>query len=169
MAQAGRPSAGDLTGRQKQQDAKEQRIASQERAAEMSMITAEENAVELNGVFDPKSGTRIDEPGAHTAVVVDEPQAPLYDEEVVLTGQEDPEVVAPVVAARKTFSQAPATVLRSSMVTVRLDSDIENMTYGMVNGEPNNYNFKEGLAYKVPLSVAEHLNERGLVRQWING
>ena len=37
----------------------------------------------------------------------------------------------------------------------------------MINGEPNNYNFKEGLAYRVPLAVAEHLQERRLIRQWI--
>jgi hypothetical protein len=166
MAQ-GRPSAGDLTGRQKAQAAKEQREAAQERAVEMSMASAEENAAELNGVFDPKSGERVDQQGSHTAIVVDDPE-PVYDREQVLTGKEDPDVVEAASVSKKIFSATTdAQVLKSPYATIRVDADIENMTYGMINGEPNNYNFKEGLAYKVPVAVAQHLNDRGLVRQWI--
>jgi hypothetical protein len=90
-------------------------------------------------------------------------------EEVILTGQEDPETVEPLIAARKAFTPPPVEVVRSSRVRIRVDADLEDMTYGMFNGEPNNYTFREGLTYEVPLEVAEHLNDRGLVRQWISG
>jgi hypothetical protein len=130
------------------------------------MLDAQTSEAEQNGVFDAKSGDRIDDPSTYTAVIVDD--TPIFEEEVILSGQEDPETVAAVVTTKKAFTQAPGVVLKSSMVTVRVDADIENMTYGMINGEPNNFNFKEGLAYKIPLPVAEHLNDRGLVRQWIS-
>ena len=115
----------------------------------------------------------MDAPAAHTAEVVEpEPAMPGFfhqeDQEPVLTGQEDPETVAPIIAARKVFSQPSPEVVRSSSVVIRVDADIDDMTYGMRNGEPDNYTFKEGLKYRVPVQVAEHLNERNLVRQWIS-
>lgn len=169
MPQQGRPSAGDFTGRQKAQHAKEQQKANEERSAQMSMATAVETEEERVGVFDAQTGERLD-PQNDVAVVVEEARPSFLPErEPVLTGQEDPEEVAPVIAARKAFTQPPPTVVRSSMVTIRVDADIEDMTYGMLNGEPNNYTFKEGLQYRVPVGVAEHLNERGLIRQWIGG
>lgn len=178
MAQPGRPSAGDMTGRQKQQLNKEAREVQAERSAEISMMDASESEADRNGVFDAQSGARLNSPAAtQTAVMVDEPPAaagfPQTGDgppvEPILSGQEDPEVVAPIIAAKKTFNAPPVQVVRSSMVTVRVDQDIDDMTYGMHNGEPNNYTFKEGLQYRIPLPVAEHLNDRGLVRQWIAG
>lgn len=174
MAQNGRPSSGDFTGRQKQQAAKAQAVATDERAAEMSMATAVEHEGELHGIFDPKSGERLsdDAPGPNTAIKVDhepvaeEERGGFFRGEQVLTGQEPEEEVAPAVVARKTFTTPPQ-VLRRANVTIRVDQDVDKMTYGMKNGEPDNYSFKEGLAYEVPTPVAEHLNERGLVRQWI--
>jgi hypothetical protein len=165
-----------MTGRQKAQQQKAAREEQAERAAEMSMMAGADNEAEQNGVFDAQSGERVDSPQpTKTAVLVEERPKPGFAQpvdplggETILTGQEDPEVVEPIIAARKQFTPPPVTV-RSSMVTIRVDADIEDMTYGMVNGEPNNFNFKEGLAYRVPLAVAEHLNERNLIRQWIAG
>lgn len=167
--QQNRPSSGDMTGRQKVQQSKEARLADQDRAAEMSMATAVQTDEELHGTFDAQSGDRIDAPAAHTAVEVEpEPQGFFRpDNEPTLTGQEDPEVVAPIIAARKAVvAQPPVEVVKSSHVEIRVDSDIDDMTYGMRNGEPNNFTFKEGLKYRVPLAVAEHLNDRGLIRSW---
>jgi hypothetical protein len=173
MAANGRPSAGDLTGRQKQAANKEQREEQASRAAEISMQDGAQSQAEQHGVFDAQSGAQIDGPGSRQAVVVE--KAPVTrdrfnrPEETILTGQEDPDVVAPVIAAHKQFTPPPVEVVRSSRVRIRVDADVDEMTYGMFNGEPNNYTFKEGLQYEVPLPVAEHLNDRGLIRQWISG
>ena len=171
MAANGRPSPGDMTGRQKQQASKEAREEQASRAAEISMQDGAESESERYGVFDPQSGEQVEGPrGSQQAVMVEDPPVTKFGrpEEQVFTGQEDAEEVAPAIAARKTFTPPP-TVVRSSRVRIRVDADIEDMTYGMVNGEPNNFTFKEGLTYEVPLAVAEHLNGRGLVRQWISG
>ena len=173
MPQPGKPSPGDMTGRAKQQSAKDQKQAAEERAQETMMANAEAAREEQVGVFDAQSGARVDTPAAaRTAVVVEEPpqmdRGGFFQEEPVLTGQESPEIAAPVVSAKRAFTQPPPEVVRSSTATIRVDADIEDMTYGMRNGEPNNYTFKEGVSYRVPLPVAEHLNERGLVRQWIS-
>ncbi len=171
MAANGRPTPGDLTGRQKEAANKEARAEQASRAAEISMQDGAEAEVERHGVFDPQSGAQIDGPkGAATAVMVEDPPAtdrfnrPI---EQVFTGQESPDEVAPAIAARKEFTPPPVTVARRSRVRIRVDADIDKMTYGMVNGEPNNFDFKEGLTYEVDVNVAEHLNDRGLVRQWI--
>jgi hypothetical protein len=171
MAANGRPSPGDLTGRQKQAANKEVREEQASRAAEISMQDGAEAEVERHGVFDAQSGAQIDGPaGSKQAVMVEDPPVTRFGrpQEQVFTGQEAPEEVLPAVADRKTFTPPPS-VVRSSRVRIRVDADIEDMTYGMVNGEPNNFTFKEGLTYEVPLAVADHLNERGLVRQWISG
>jgi hypothetical protein len=165
----GRPSSGDMTGRVKQQAAKDVLAEQQERAGEISMANAVESEEQRNGVFDGRTGQRIDE---FTEVLVEElptERAGFFPEEPVLSGKEAPEELAPVLATKRTFTAPPTQRLHSAFVTVRFDQDIEDMTYGMVNGEPNNFTFKEGLAYKVPLPVAEHLNGLGMVRQWISG
>jgi hypothetical protein len=176
MPQPQRPGSGDFTGRQKQQAAKEQAVALKERSAEMSMATSAETEEELFGVFDAQSGERINEPDPSSVAVLDEeddvevarpPRFGGAPQEQVFTGKEPPELQVPPVQAKRAFSQA-AYVARPAEVTIRVDQDIEKMTYGMtLNGEPNNFDFKEGLAYKVPIAVADHLNERGLIRQWI--
>jgi len=173
MAQNNRPSAGDLTGRQKQQQQREQREATQQRAAEMSMSNAAQTDEELNGLFDPQSGERLDAPPpSRVASVVESPPPSGFPRpeasEPVYTGQEDEDPTPPVLVTKRSFSPLPPEAVRSTTATIRVDMDIDDMTYGMKNGEPNNFTFKEGLAYRVPVAVAEHLNERGLVRQWIS-
>lgn len=173
---ASRASAGDMTGRAKEQMAKVQAQEIQEKFADTSVATAAQAEEERSGVFDAKSGERIDAPGAHEAVVVEEAKPSFggrQSGEPVLSGKESPEaadeaaIASRRAAAAVVTQEADVEVLKNAMVTVRLDSDVEEMTYGMINGEPNNYNFKEGLAYRVPLAVAEHLQERRLIRQWI--
>lgn len=176
--QQGRPSPGDMTGRVKAQMGKEAGAAAEERAAELSMATARQGEDEEFGVFDGKTGTRIDDP-LHTAVEVEdddeteETEAAFFgfpggEDEEVLSGKESPEEIAPVIARRRTFTRAPAQMVPSALVRIRVEQDIDEMTYGMVNGEPNNYTFKEGLQYEVPFAVAEHLNDLGLIRQFIS-
>ena len=55
--------------------------------------------------------------------------------------------------------------VNNDSVVVRTISDIEDMTYGVVNGTPQNYTFKAGVRYKVPRDLANYL--QGLGYLWI--
>lgn len=46
-------------------------------------------------------------------------------------------------------------------VIIRTISDIEDMTYGVINGAPQNYTFKAGVKYKVPADLAGYLERLG--------
>ena len=46
-------------------------------------------------------------------------------------------------------------------VIIRTISDIEDMTYGVVNGAPQNFTFKAGVKYKVPVDLASYLARLG--------
>lgn len=188
-----RPTPGDFTGQQKSQQAKQQKTALEEQQAEMSMKNDSLTDDEINGVFDPQNGERLDSVRPSRVIELadedefdeneiddDSETVPTVqqqrtrgiprrrEEEPTYTGHESPEELAPVLAKRRTYTPHDVELAKPSMVTVRLDQDIDDMTYGMYNGEPNNYSFKEGLKYKVPYEVAEHLNERGLIRQWVS-
>jgi hypothetical protein len=171
----GRPSGGDYTGRQKAIANDQARKDDQDRSAQTTMATAQEIEDQDVGVFDGKSGQRIDD--GSVAIEVEDAEAPeaaffefqgAGEPEPVLTGKETPEQLAPVIAARKAFSRPQGQVAPSARQRVRVDQDIEDMTYGMINGEPNNYSFKEGFTYEVPWDVAEHLHNLGLVRQFVS-
>jgi hypothetical protein len=51
--------------------------------------------------------------------------------------------------------------VNGNMVIIRTISDIEDMTYGVVNGSPQNYTFKAGVKYKVPVDLASYLERLG--------
>jgi hypothetical protein len=53
----------------------------------------------------------------------------------------------------------------SDKIVIRTTEDIEDMTFGMVNGAPQNYTFKQGVRYSVPREVASHLARLGYT--WI--
>lgn len=53
----------------------------------------------------------------------------------------------------------------SESVTIRTIADIEDMTYGVINGAPQVFNFKQGKAYSVSREVASHLYRLGYVHQ----
>jgi hypothetical protein len=50
-------------------------------------------------------------------------------------------------------------------VIIRTVADIEDMTYGMSNGAPVNYTFKQGVKYKVSRDLALYLQSLGYL--WI--
>lgn len=174
MPQPTKLSPGDMTGRMKQHQAHEQAQALKDRQTEISMATAVEVEELEDGLFDPQSGSRLNEPrAAKTAVIVPDPEPPSSprfgsrprDTEPVFTGKEPVEQQPrPVEGGPKV--RPPFQIARGATVDVRLNSDLEGMTYGMYNGEPNNYNFREGLKYRVPVDVAEHLYNLGYLAQW---
>ena len=51
--------------------------------------------------------------------------------------------------------------VNSDKVVIRTITDIEDMTFGVVNGAPQNYTFKQGVKYSVPVEVAAHLERLG--------
>jgi hypothetical protein len=179
--QQGQPSQGDLTGRQKMANTKAATVKQHQDTVEEAQAAAAEAEAKQHGVFDGKTQDRVDQQNA--AVLVDDDDdedygddsnleagqfGSFYPDERVLTGKEDPATVAPVVAARRT-PRPPKNIAHDARVTVRFSCDIDDMTFGMRNGEPNNYTFKEGIAYEVPYELAEHLNGLGVIGQWLRG
>jgi hypothetical protein len=151
------------------------------------MASAVEDAGRRDGVWDAQSGNRLDGPleveevdgselsfpeegaaGGHgrEPFYSPPPQAPS---EPVFSGKETEDEMVPHLASRSATPPAPQLMLRQPFVKIRLNADVEDMTYGMRNGEPNNYTFREGFVYEVEIEVAEHLNQRGLVGQWVPG
>lgn len=55
--------------------------------------------------------------------------------------------------------------LKNEKVVIRTHQDIEDMTYGVVNGTPQSYTFKAGVKYSVPKDLALYL--QGLGYLWI--
>jgi hypothetical protein len=53
--------------------------------------------------------------------------------------------------------------LRDDKVIIRTITDIEDMTYGIVNGAPQNYTFKAGVKYSVPRDLAAYLEGLGYI------
>lgn len=53
--------------------------------------------------------------------------------------------------------------LKDDKVIVRTITDIEDMTYGISNGSPQNYTFKAGVKYAVPRDLAAYLESLGYI------
>jgi hypothetical protein len=182
MSQTMRVSPGDATGQEKRRLQKEAQQTQRDRSAEMSLASAIDADEAEHGVFDPQSGEKIGDdghgPGQPAYTVVDDDDEAEFpessfsfnprSEEPVFTGKETDEEMAPHLASAPQGQVPQRPRVQNAFVKVRIAADIEDMTYGMTaSGEPNNYNFKEGYTYRVPLEVAEHLNERNLIAQWI--
>lgn len=59
------------------------------------------------------------------------------------------------------IEEVGVTVAADSSVIIRTVTDIEDMTYGVINGAPQNYNFKAGVKYKVSRELAVYLDQLG--------
>lgn len=168
----GRPvSAGDLTGKLKAEAAHDALQEQRDATARMSLASAVEEDVKRDGIFSPHTGERIDVPQAAVVEEEDLPGDVFYrsqePQELVLTGFETEEQMVPLLAQRDE-PQIPRSVVRSPQVKIRVTQDIEDMTYGFTSqGYPNNMTFREGFIYEVDINIADHLNQRGLVAQWV--
>ena len=56
--------------------------------------------------------------------------------------------------------------VNNESVIIRTITDIEDMTFGVVNGTPQNYSFKQGVRYKVSKELANYL--QGIGYLWLN-
>jgi hypothetical protein len=174
----GSTGLGDLTGRTKatqQHAALEEQREAASRLAMASAVAAEEDQ---SGIFDPQTQQRLNTNEA--VIVVDERGVPdpyyddhpmvgdLFESEPVFSGQEDPVQADQIAAAYEPPRVASAGIpYDAEMVIIRTNWDIPDMTWGMRNGVPNNYTFREGRAYEVPVALAEHLNALGAIRQFV--
>jgi hypothetical protein len=48
-------------------------------------------------------------------------------------------------------------------VVIRTVTDIDDMTFGVVNGTPQSYSFKAGAKYRVPRYLADYLEQLGYI------
>ena len=53
--------------------------------------------------------------------------------------------------------------VKDERVVVRTITDIDDMTYGVSNGTPQNYSFKAGVKYSVPRDLAAYLEQLGYI------
>lgn len=53
--------------------------------------------------------------------------------------------------------------VNNDKVIIRTITDIEDMTYGVVNGTPQSYTFKAGTKYSVPSDLAAYLERLGYI------
>lgn len=51
--------------------------------------------------------------------------------------------------------------VNNDKVVIRTISDIEDMTFGVINGTPQSYTFKAGVKYSVPRHLAAYLEQLG--------
>lgn len=59
---------------------------------------------------------------------------------------------------------APKVEIKDKVVEMRVNSDIDQMTFGKnPDGTLNNFDFEEGRRYKVPQAIYDHLDELGYV------
>ena len=48
-------------------------------------------------------------------------------------------------------------------VVIRTITDVDDMTFGVVNGTPQSYSFKSGVKYRVPRHIADYLEQLGYI------
>lgn len=144
---------GDVTGRKREQLARELSEEIKEREGNLAMITVERQRSMDEDVVDPLTREIITEKtGAVRRMDEDEDDAPR----VLGTGDNSiEELVEP-----KADPSAPQ-LARDPMekVIIRVNADLDEVTLGY----GNTVSFKEGGRYRVPRWMAEHLDEKGLV------
>lgn len=146
MPPTARKRPGDLTGRQAEILAVEKKEELAKRAEEISLTQQIERAkleevVDLTGNSDPAEIDDVSDPF--------EDEAPVE----VVSFESVREVVAPTV------THSPDVHVERPKRTFRVNSDIENMTYG----HGRTYTFREGQKYTAEKDLYDHLESLGYV------
>jgi hypothetical protein len=110
------------------------------RAAEEA---AKRNAAELKARADEISISRAVEAELIETAVFDpkKPDAPILIDEVEVMGVS----------------------VNNDMVVIRTHQNIEDMTYGVINGTPQSYTFEANKKYSVPRDLAAYLENLGYI------
>lgn len=169
---------GDFTAREKARQAKEQQESNEADSAVTTRRRRQDADDVENGVHDPRSGQRIN----RVRAVADEdeeteefdlnqlgrPRGSDRDEgEHVFTGKESEEFLNEMAVEARTARPKNFEEALSPIVLVRVNQDVEKFTFGMNGHEPNTFNLKENLVYKLPRAVAVHLDDLGYIGQWV--
>lgn len=166
---------GDFTGRQRERLTEEHSAEVTEAQERLGTINRVEQVIEAEGVFDPATQDVVEvPPGADTAgqvtYVSDEndvidvesgglprPADPFKDlQSPVVQQQEKP--VAPNPHEVQDLGEDVLTV-EPEYMTFRVNSDIEEMTYGA----GTILTFVRGRKYRAPLHLYKHLDSKGLI------
>lgn len=143
----------DITGRKNEQLRKEHAEELSRREGEIATFNTEAKRSQTDDIIDPMTNEIIKSDGTVTSMADDEDDSPR----LIGTGSSKIEELAdtaPVTATGRDLNEK---------VVIRVNCDLEDVTLGY----GNTYTFAEGRKYRVPLWIAEHLEERGLV--WSRG
>lgn len=148
-------SPGNYTGKMKEKLQKEAQQEQERRAAEVSMITAQEKQVKDDTVVDYTEAQKGRKKKAVKEAVVEEPptdqtsaedESPSSPEVQQNPGVQEVEPVEPIQVSK-------------TKVKVRARANLENVTIGA----GTMFDFEAGRQYLVTPNVAQHLAERELV------
>lgn len=151
---AEKPKPGDFTGRQREEMQRAQAKAAAERSDELTMINAQQKVVDEHAVHDPKTGKVLEAPEGVTVPTQpgDEPE-PTPDVGPGATLIEDQ---APQKDEGPLLVDAGVEIAEAAEVEIRVNDDISPTI-----GAGNHYHFEQGKKYKVPVNVAQVLEEKG--------
>lgn len=187
-------NAGDYTGREKARLTSEKSEEVAEAQKRVGLMTAADTAAEEHGIFDAETQEvvagfeDIDEATAAQAEQIvfedDEildperpqqrPLDPMQDVQEPVTQQRPPVIGEnPYEIPDEAPSRDRATVVQNPKVVFRVNSDVEDMTFGrevhdddngnQVVGELRNLSFYRGRRYRAPRDIYDHLEDRGLI------
>lgn len=123
------------------------------------MINQAQQVQEEDAIFDPASGDVVEGPDFVDALQQVGDGVMYADEDEVIedTEQVTHSTITPVTD--EVVEQPQAVVVDGGTRVIRLNSTLEDVTIG----QNTNYNFVEGRRYRVPVHVANHLEEKGYV------
>jgi hypothetical protein len=172
----GGPQRGDLTGQERQRLAEENAAELAERQKEIGLVNQVEMVEEREGIWDPATGTIIDMPADAQAKIEALSEPVTVDVDPIL----DPSLKVPGYDPMKDLQatqvqQRPKNMLVNAMQVedlgpepmvvedewrvIRVNTDIEQMTYGA----GNDLTFMRGFRYRVPKDLYNWLESRGVV------
>jgi hypothetical protein len=173
----GRPQRGDFTGQETERLQREHADELVRRQQEIGLTNAVDVVIEEEGIFDPATGQLVemsDEAQARVDALndqvheVDDPDAVLDPR---VKPRRDPMQSFEDMAPKRKEKPTPSNpmevadlgdeviVTEEEYRTIRVNTDIEDMTYGV----GNNLTFLRGRRYSVPMDIYRHLDSKGLI------
>lgn len=167
---------GDYTGIQRQKAAAEKADELAKRQTEIGMANDVDIVIEQEGIFDPVSGQLIEMPPEAQSKIdrietqtIEVEEDPIYDPQNQPLGdpmrpfedleiKQKPKPVRPNAMEVMDLGEDPE-VTEPEYRVMRVNSDIEEMTYGA----GNTMTFVRGRRYRVPSHLYEWLDSRGVI------
>lgn len=167
---------GDFTGQQREELAQQKAAELAERQEEIGLVNQVDIVHEEEGIWDPSTGTVMEMSAEAEARIreLEEPitveDDPILDPKLVVPGYDPMKDLQTVGVQQKSRVMAPNSleiedlgeepiVVEDEWRIIRVNTDIENMTYGV----GNELTFLRGRRYRVPSHLADWLESRGVV------